>query len=131
MADVRLNRVAKVYPGGVRAADDITLSFETYDRKRIRYLIRFVAAVVHTEGYRLHGSRTGAICGLGAPSRGRHVLSAAMTGRGGSCGAAMPAGLMWGRLRWSLSTGWMRSETRAASGIATCRTAAENHSACG
>jgi retron-type reverse transcriptase len=37
-----------------RYADDITLSFPTDDKKRIRYMIRFVERVAWAEGYRLH-----------------------------------------------------------------------------
>jgi retron-type reverse transcriptase len=37
-----------------RYADDITLSFAADDRKRIRYLIRFVGRVAWAEGYTVH-----------------------------------------------------------------------------
>jgi uncharacterized protein (TIGR03067 family) len=40
-----------------RYADDITLSFHHDDRRRIRYLIRFVGWVAAAEGYRLHGRK--------------------------------------------------------------------------
>ena len=48
---------SKLEVGYTRYADDITLSFPTDDRDRVRYLIRFVRRVAAAEGYRVHGQR--------------------------------------------------------------------------
>jgi RNA-directed DNA polymerase len=40
-----------------RYADDITVSFAEDDRRKIRYLIRFVRRVAREEGYRVHGRK--------------------------------------------------------------------------
>jgi retron-type reverse transcriptase len=56
--DCRLAAMArKLGAGYSRYADDITLSFSTDDRWRIRYLIRFVRRVANEAGYQLHGTR--------------------------------------------------------------------------
>jgi uncharacterized protein (TIGR03067 family) len=56
--DRRLDAMAtKLGARYTRYADDITLSFAEDDRRKIRYMIRFVRKVVAEMGYRTHGRR--------------------------------------------------------------------------